>query len=581
MIILGISVYHGDCSASIVKGGRLIAAVEEERFTRVKHWAGFPEHSVRCCLKEVGVTIGEVDYIAVSRDPKANLYRKLAYFIKTPSAWKKLGTKLKHKKVFESIESIFAEKFGISADSLAPKIRYVEHHIAHLASAYLVSPFEESALVSIDGFGDFVSAMYGEGRGDKINILRKVYYPHSIGIFYSMITQYLGFKKYGDEYKVMGLASYGEPRVLGKMENIISYIGKGEYRLNLKYFRHHKIKLDFRWDSGEPMLPDIYTGKLIETVGEPRATNAPITDFHRNLAASLQKHTENIIFEILNYVHNEINVDNLSFAGGVAMNSVANGKIFKNTPFKEVYIPPAAGDAGNSMGAAFYVWSSIPTGRQRNIHFILEHGYWGPEFDNEAVEKTIKNYRKKLPEDKFDVVILGNTDRLINKTLDAIMDGKVVGWFQGRMEFGARALGNRSIVVDPRRHDMKDILNSRIKKRENFRPFAPSILFEKTDEWFEENYPVPFMEKVYKRGIFENFTVSHRIHGYTTVKKSQNPLYYKLIKKFEEKTGVPILLNTSFNENEPIVCTPEEALEAFLRTKMDVAVLKNCIISRK
>ena len=583
MIILGICAYHADCSASIVSDGRLIAAAEEERFTRVKHWAGFPEHAVRYCLKEAGVTIGEIDYIAVARDPKANLYHKIAYFIKTPSAWKKFAIKLNHKKVFESIENIFAEKFGISADSLAPKIRYVEHHMAHLASAYLVSPFEESVLISIDGFGDFVSAMYGEGRGGQINILKKVYYPHSIGIFYSMITQFLGFKKYGDEYKVMGLASYGEPRFLGKMEDIISYIGKGEYRLNLEYFRHHKIKLDFRWESGEPQMPDLFSEKLVKALGKPRDSNELITGFHRDLAASLQKHTENIFFEILNDVHNEIKVDNLSLAGGVAMNSVANGKVFKKTPFKEVYIPPAAGDAGNSLGAAFYVFNQA-SGNKKS--FVLEHGYWGPEFDNEVVEKTIKYYCKELPSDHFDIEVINNTEELIDRVVDAIMDSKVVGWFQGRMEFGARALGNRSIIVDPRRHDMKDILNARIKKREQFRPFAPSILVEQVPEWFEESSPVPFMEKVYnikeeKRPLIPAVTHVDGTGRLQSVKQTQNPLYYKLIKTFAEKTGVPILLNTSFNENEPIVCTPGEALEAFLRTRMDVVVLKDWIISRK
>ncbi len=582
MLILGISAFHGDCSAAILKDGQLVAAVEEERFTRVKHWAGFPEHAVRFCLREAGAELKDLDHIAVSRDNKANLGKKILYTLPRPVFWKKLGGILKNVKTFQSIEDLFAEKFGVPAEDIKPKIKRVEHHLCHLAAAYLVSPFRQSALVSVDGLGDFVSAMYGAGNENRMEVFKRVYSPHSIGLFYTMITQYLGFKKYGDEYKVMGLASYGKPVYKKEMEEIISYRGSGAYGLNMKYFAHHRTKIDFNWKTGVPELPDLYTEAFTARFGKPRAPGEEVTDFHKNFAASMQKHTEHILFEIFGHVHGVTGLDKLCFAGGVAMNSVANGKILKHTPFKELYIPPAPSDAGNSVGAAFYTWNQH-LGRERS--FLLERAYLGPGYGDGDIGATLDKYKDRLREEEFEVTPGLDEDRLVDRVVDYICEGKVVGWFQGKMEFGARALGNRSIVVDPRRGDMKEILNARIKKREQFRPFAPSILIEKVPEWFEESYPVPFMEKVYdikreKRAAIPAVTHVDGTGRLQSVSRECNPLYYKLIQTFEKKTGVPILLNTSFNENEPIVSTPGEALEAFLRTKMDVVVLKNRIISR-
>ncbi len=582
MIILGISAYHGDCSASIIKDGKLIAAVEEERFTRIKHWAGFPAKSIEFCLKEAKVNIKDLDYIAIARDPKANFKQKIQYVLKTPSTWKKLANRLKSKNTFESIDQTFSEKFNISADIIKPKIKYVEHHLAHLASAHLVSPFEESALISIDGFGDFVSSMYGVGTKNSINAFKRIYHPHSIGLFYTMITQYLGFKNYGDEYKVMGLSSFGKPKYLKEMNDIISVDDKGGFKLNMKYFIHNKIKVDFNWESGDPSIPDLYSDEFEDRFGKTRDKMDPVTDFHKDFAASMQKHTENIIFSMLNFLHKEVKIDNLSFAGGVAMNSVANGKILQNTPFKEIYLPPVPGDAGTSMGAAFYYYNHI-MGNDRS--FILNTGSWGPGYSNAEIAEMLESYKNKLPEKNFSVQMIEDEDKLVKITVDEIIKGNVIGWFQGKMEFGARALGNRSIVVDPRREDMQEILNARIKKREKFRPFAPSILAEEVGNWFEDDYPVPFMEKVYKIKEHKKSEIPAVTHVDGTgrlqsVEKEQNALYYKLINTFFKMTGVPIVLNTSFNENEPIVCNPKEAIEAFLRTKMDVVVLGNYFIKR-
>ncbi len=582
MIILGISAYHGDCSAAILKDGKLIAAVEEERFTRIKHWAGFPVNSIKYCLKEADVDLMDVDYIAIARDTKANYFKKIAYVLITPSSWKKASNRLKVKRRFETIEEIFNKNFGIEVDLLKEKIKYVEHHKAHVSSAYFLSPFKESTLVSIDGFGDFVSAMYGVGVGNELKFFKKVYYPHSIGIFYTMITQFLGFKKYGDEYKVMGLSSYGEPEFLNEMEELIYYKGNGEYELNLKYYRHHKDRIDFNFEEGSPDIGDVFSDEIYKLLGDSRNYNDEINNKHKNIAKSMQVHTENIIFKMLDYAYGKTGIDKLSLAGGVAMNSVANGKIFRRTKFKDVYIPPAAGDAGTSMGAAFYVYNVILNNEDR---FHLNNGYLGPGYAEDEIFKTIEEYKHELEKNGVSISYSKTKDELVKRTVEDIEQGLVVGWYQGRMEFGARALGNRSIVVDPRRKDMRDILNSRIKKRESFRPFAPSILLEKTSDWFEESYPVPFMEKVYnikeeKRALIPAVTHVDGTGRLQTVEESQNPLYYKLIKEFEKKTGVPIVLNTSFNENEPIVNTPQEAINTFLRTKMDTLVMENYILKR-
>jgi len=581
MDILGICAYHGDCSATLIRDGVIVAAVEEERFRRIKHWAGFPEKAIMYCMAEGGLKIADLDAIAVGRDKRANMKERVKFLLRHRQSVKKLVGRYKNRKSLGGIPDRLASAFNVPVSMVKERMQNVEHHLAHMASSFMVSPFDEAAVVTLDGFGDFVSSMHGYGRGNRIEIQGKILYPHSIGLFYTLITQFLGFNKYGDEYKVMGLAALGEPNLKENLRNIIAYTGNGQYRLNLDYFRHHSQGVEMTWDGGEPTMGSVYTHKLIEEFGKPRQWKDRIEDRHKDLAASLQAVTEEIIFSVLNHVYQETGKKNLCLAGGVAMNSVANGKVFDHTPFEEIYIQSAAGDAGTSLGAAYYVYNQI-MGRPRD--FVMTSSYWGPSYTDDEINAVLRSNEDEIAEQGCETTRVEDTSQLCKKTARHIADGKVVGWFQGRMEWGPRALGNRSIIVDPRRTDMQDILNARIKRREPFRPFAPSILVEATREYFEKDYPDPFMIKVYpirpeKRKVIPAVTHVDGTGRLQTVSQEENPLYYALIKEFERLTGVPVVLNTSFNENEPIVCTPQEALDCFLRTKMDVLVMGAYLIT--
>jgi carbamoyltransferase len=492
--------------------------------------------------------------------------------------------RLKNATRVRDIKTALSFEFGVLSKNIKARIHHVEHHVAHLGSAFFVSPFDKAAVVSVDGFGDFVGAMWGYGEGNKLEVEDRIFFPHSLGLFYLALTQYLGFPKYGDEYKVMGLSSYGEPSYLDKMRQIVLLDNNGKFNLNLDYFIHHSEGITMTWEGGEPKMGPVYSKVMEKALGPARHyRDEPITKHHEDIAASMQSMYEEAFFNLLNYVYKETKTPYLCLAGGCAMNSVANGKIFDKTPFREVYIQAAAGDAGGALGAAYYVWHQI---LNKPRDFVMEHAYWGPGFTEEEVEKLLKLRSEELEKNKCEIKKIENKDELCRETAKEIADGKVVGWFQGRMEWGPRALGNRSIVVDPRRAEMKDVLNARIKRREPFRPFAPSILFEKTGEYFEKDYPDPFMIKVYpvrpeKRSVIPAVTHIDGTGRLQTVRRKDNPLYWQLIKEFENLTGVPVVLNTSFNENEPIVCTPQEALDCFLRTKMDVLVLGNFFITRK
>ncbi len=580
MYTLGINAYHGDSSACLIKDGSLITAVEEERFRRIKHWAGFPEKAVKHCLWSAGLGLEDIDYIAINRNPKANLYKKVLFTLRKRPSFALIKDSLKNALKVKDIKIIMSERLGMKGQKIKAELYHIEHHRAHMASAFFVSPFEGAATLSIDGFGDFVSTMMGIGEGNKIEVIDQVNFPHSLGLFYTALTQYLGFPKYGDEYKVMGLSAYGRPVYLEEMEEIVRLKQNGRFELNLDYFVHHSEGVSMLWEESEPILGRAYSDRLIEKFGPERRYGEPITEHHQDIAASLQAMYEKAFFHILNYLYERTKIKNLCLAGGCALNSVANGKIFDNTPFKEVYIQPAANDAGGSLGAAYYLYHQI-FGKQRN--FIMDRTYWGPDFSEAEICEKLKVKSEKLNNCKIKKI--DNEDELCKKVAKYIADGKVVGWFQGRMEWGPRALGNRSILVDPRRAEMKDILNARIKRREPFRPFAPSILLEAVGEYFEKDYPDPFMIKVYpikedKKKIIPAVTHVDGTGRLQTVSKEENPLYYKLIKEFEKITGVPVVLNTSFNENEPIVCTPDEALDCFLRTKMDVLVLGNIVICK-
>ena len=580
--ILGLNAYHADSAACLLRDGVLVAAAEEERFRRVKHWAGLPTEAVRYCLAEAGLALNEVDHIAINRNPKSNLVKKALFaFAKKPSL-DMVKARLKNAaKVIDPMERL-ARAFGRAKSDLVAEMHAVEHHHAHLASAFHVSPYDDAAVVSVDGFGDFASAMWGRGRGRTIEIDGKVFFPHSLGLLYQAITQFLGFWNYGDEYKVMGLAPYGHPVLVDELSALVSTRSDGGYELNLDYFRHHAEGVEMVWDGGHPEIGRIFTDELETHLGPARKPDEPISSYHKDLAASLQALYEKAFFALLNTVHHRSGDRTLCLAGGCAMNSVANGKIFDETPFEDLYVQSAAGDAGGAIGAACVVWHEI-LGKPRG--FVMEHAYWGPGFSPGEISSAIERFRGELDAAGCRMERIDEEAELCRVTADHIARGHVVGWFQGRMEWGPRALGNRSILGDPRRSDMKDILNRKIKRRESFRPFAPSILRGHVGEWFETDYDVPFMLQVYqiredKRASIPAVTHVNGSGRLQTITRAQNPRYHRLIEAFAAQTGVPIVLNTSFNENEPVVCRPEEAIDCFLRTHMDVLVLGDVMIER-
>jgi carbamoyltransferase len=462
-------------------------------------------------------------------------------------------------------KATLAEGLGVPESALRAKQHFVEHHIAHIGSSFYVSPFERAAVLSIDGFGDMVSAMWGVGEGHHLEVGGEVTFPHSLGVFYTAVTQYLGFPQYGDEYKVMGLASYGEPEHLDVFRRIVRSDGFG-YELGLDYFRHHLEGVAMTWDGGSPELPPMWGPAMERDLGPARG-DGPLEPHHENVAASLQRRLEEVVLGMLRQLHERTGIDDLCLAGGVALNCVVNGKIFDETPFRRVYIQPAAYDGGTSVGAAYHVWHQV-LGRPRG--FVMDHAYWGPEFGAARLKQALEDAGVaygQLPEPE-----------ILSRTADALADGKIVGWYQGRMEFGPRALGNRSILVDPRRAEMKDVLNARIKHREPFRPFAPSVLERATARYFSRSEPSPFMLMTYpvRPDKVAEIPAPTHVDGtgrLQTVRPDQNRRYHALIDAFEARTGVPVLLNTSFNENEPICCTPEQAIDTFLRTKMDVLVV--------
>ena len=556
MNILGLNAFHGDASAAMLRNGQLVAALEEERLNRIKHWAGLPLQAAKACLQGA-----KPDHVAISRNPKAHLTHKLLRVALRPHRWSTLTSRAANTaRIAQVGEALAAE--GI-VPRQARQVHFVEHHRAHLASAFFASPFEEAAVISIDGFGDFSSVMWGVGKGNQIQVRGSVSFPHSLGIFYTAFTQFLGFPKYGDEYKMMGLSAYGEPRFAEKVRRVVR-TESDQCRLNLDYFTHHSKGVEMTWYGGEPTLGAIFSHKMAEEFGEPRVARSEIQQRDKDLAASVQLVLEENYFALLNFVQRQTGATALCLAGGVALNCVANGMIFERTNFRDVYVQPAAHDAGTSIGAALYVQHQE---LKMPRCFEMCHVYYGPEYSDTEITHDLEaagcRYHK-----------LGE-EELIGRTVDAIDQGKIVGWFQGRMEFGPRALGNRSILADPRRRNMKEILNSRIKYREPFRPFCPSILAERVGEYFEIDYPSPFMVMAYKIKPEQRERIPAVTHGdgtgrLQTVEREVNPLYWKLIHEFERVTGVPVLLNTSFNENEPIVQTPAQAIDCFLRTQMDV-----------
>jgi carbamoyltransferase len=572
--ILGLNAYHGDAAAALLIDGRLVAAAEEERFNRVKHCAGFPELAATWCLADAGLDAGDLDHVAVSRDPRANLGRKLLRTIRHGASARYLKARLENAAKVRDVRAALATALDVAPEAIRAEIHNVEHHQAHVASAFFVSPFEEAAVLSVDGFGDFASTMLAVGRGNGFEVLDRVLFPHSLGIFYTALTQWLGFPKYGDEGKVMGLAPYGDPeRHLGRMRDLVRLNGSA-FELGLDYFTHDKEGVDMTWDEQTPTIGRIYSDRLVETFGPAREPRTELTARQEDVAAALQGMLEEAYLHLVSELWERTQLSNICLAGGVALNAVANGRIRPETPFDGVYVQPAAGDSGTAVGSAYWVWNQ-ELGRPRS--FVMEHAYTGPEYSDEECAAALASAGLEAERLEDDVLFPAVAER--------IRAGDVVGWFQGRMEFGPRALGNRSIVVDPRRPDMKDILNARIKHREPFRPFAPSIRADATGEWFEQDYTSPFMVLVYKtrpekRGEIPAVNHVDDTGRLQTVEERVNPRYYRLIDEFGKLTGVPVVLNTSFNENEPIVMTPEQAVETFTKTKMDVLALGNHVVRR-
>lgn len=574
MYILGINAYHGGASACLIQDGRLIAAAEEERFNRIKYWAGFPVQAIQYVLSEAGITPHDLDHIGISRDPKANLMQAALFAFQRRPTLSMVRDRLANTMKVGTLKTEFTKHLKLNPADLKAQFHNVEHHRAHMASAFFVSPHKEAAILSVDGAGDFVTTMWGTGKDNKINVLGEINFPHSLGIFYSAVSQWLGFLKYGDEGKVMGLAPYGRPNYLNEMRQIVRLQRDDTFELDLDYFVHHAEGAAMTWEGGEPTIGLLYSPKLVEVFGEAREPRTEITQKHMDVAASLQYMLEEAEFALVRRLARQTKSKTLCLAGGVALNSVFNGKILPNTDFKDIYIQPASGDAGTSLGVCYYIYHQV---LNQPRTYVMNDAYTGPSYSDDAIKAEIE--RAGLNYVQLD------EEALVKRAAELVASGKVLGWFQGRMEWGPRALGNRSIIADPRRDDMKDILNARVKHREKFRPFAPSVLLEATGDYFDQQYPDPFMIKVYnvrqeKRAEIPAVTHVDGTGRLQTVEQPHVPLYWSLIRAFGDLTGTPVVLNTSFNENEPIVCTPAEAIDCFARTRMDALGIGHYLIEK-
>ncbi len=573
MHILGINAYHAGASACLLHDGVVIAAVEEERLNRQKYWAGFPLLAIQKCLELGGIRAQDLDHIAVSRDPNANLLRKAFWALRRGPRVGYLADRFANRRKMAQVDEAFCSALGLGRREVGARFHHVEHHRAHMASAFFVSPFEQAALLSVDGMGDFVSTMWGTGYANRIDVADSVHFPHSLGFLYTAVSQWLGFTGFGDEGKVMGLASYGKPSV-HVIEELLRIQSDGTFELNLDYFRHEREGVEMTWAEGTPVLGELYAQKLVQRLGMPRAPEAPIERIHEDTAATLQAVLERALEALLHRLHRESGQTDLCLAGGVALNGVFNGQIRKRTPFSRVFVQPAANDAGTALGAALYVCHQI-LGQPRS--YVMQNAYTGPAYDNAQIETALGAAQLKYA--------ALDADALARETAQLIAAGQVVGWFQHRMEWGPRALGARSILADPRRTEMKDVLNARIKHREPFRPFAPSMLESAIDDYLEGAQPDPFMVTVYPVRAHKKTEIPAVTHvdgtaRLQTVTAQQAPHYERVISAFAQETGVPVLLNTSFNENEPIVCSPADAVDCFMRTRMDALAIGNFLVTR-
>ncbi len=567
--ILGISCYYHDSAATLIKNGEVVAAAEEERFSRKKHDNGFPTNAIDFCIKKGKITPDKLDFVVFYEKPFIKFERIILSTLQTwPHGHAQFREgMLNWLKTKMWIANQIADKLKIDYD----KILFSDHHLSHAASAFLCSPFDEAAIVTIDGVGEWTTATIGVGEGNNIKILKEMKFPHSLGLLYSVYTAFLGFEVNEGEYKVMGMAPYGQPKYTDKVWKTVKMNDDGSIALNTEYFKFHRSE------------NQSYSEKFLEIFGQPRdpKDKDKIDQNYADIAASIQKVTEDIMLKIVEYAKKITGKKYLCMAGGVALNSKANGIIMQRKIFDDIFIQPAAGDSGGSMGAALYVYHML-LGNKRK--FVLENAYYGEEYS----KKEIKNF---LDENKIKYQHIPKDEELFENVVSKIKDGKVVGWFQGRFEWGPRALGNRSIIADARNPKMKDIVNMKIKFREPFRPFAPSVLVDSAEKFFEiqnpkKHYPARFMlyvvpVKERMKTVIPAITHVDGTARLQTVFKEESPRYYNLIQKFGELTGVDTVLNTSFNlKGEPIVNTPENAYSTFSRSEMDTLVLENFIIDK-
>ena len=567
MLILGLNMFHADASAALVQDGEVIFAIAEERLNRIKHYAGFPSLAVKACLDFAGAKITDIDHIAVGQDSDANLSRKVQYAAANPARILNFIRLRQRKQPMRDVGSLLAKALDVDSKTLRFQEHHLEHHIAHIASAYYCSPWDKAAGFSYDGSGDFVSTMMARCEGNHIEVLDRVFLPDSLGSFYTMICEFIGYLQYGDEGKVMGLAPYGRDTLCDQLDEVIS-LRNGSFRLDPSFFK------PLGSNQGMQVLPDgtvrlarHFSPRMVKAFGEPREPRTKITQREMDLAYAMQRRFEDVLFHLLNQLYRHVPCEHLAMAGGCALNSVANGKLFAHTPFRQTWIQPAAGDEGLAIGAALHTYHAVLKQPRRSV---MKDAFLGPEFSDARIESDLR--KAKLPYRKL------KREPLLDTVAQQIAAGDIVGWFQGRMEWGPRALGNRSILAHPGLPGMKDILNTRIKQREWFRPFAPSILEERQRDYFEHDHPSPYMLHVYKIRREKRAQLSAVNHVDDTgrlqsVSRDENPLYHELIRAFEGKTGIPVVLNTSFNENEPIVCKPEEAIDCFKRTRMDVLAI--------
>jgi carbamoyltransferase len=573
--ILGINAYHAGASVCLLRDGMVIGAAEEERFNRQKYWAGFPTLAARWVLSDAGITPADLDHIGISRDPGAHLAKKLRFALRHRPSMRLLLDRVRNATSVRDPRAMLAAALGIEVSALRAQLHNVEHHRAHMASAFFASPFDRAAVVSIDGMGDFVSTMWGTGCGNALHVHDRINFPHSLGFFYTAISQWLGFRKYGDEGKVMGLAPYGRPTRVEDLRKVLKIAADGTFELNLDYFVVHTEGATMSWEDGQPTLGHLFSPRLEALLGPARSTSEPLTGVHHDVASSLQALLEEAVFAQLNVLHARTGVTDVCLAGGVALNSAANGQIPLRTPFSRVFVQPAAGDAGTAMGVCLHIWHER-LGMSRG--YVMQSAALGPKYDSDTIESTLRRRGHAFRN-------LDSAD-LAAQVAERLARGEIVGWFQGRMEWGPRALGNRSILADPRRAEMKDVLNARIKHREAFRPFAPSILEEQTGDYFEQRRPDPFMVNVYKvrpemQAVIPAVTHVDGTGRLQTVSRDHAPEYWQLIEAFRQRSGVPVVLNTSFNDNEPIVCSPDDAVDCYERTRMDALALGSCLVSRQ